>query len=140
MTGIIIRATHTITQREVKKNADTTYYVFGDNMVRRGLGGLAKVVRRERNSVGIPTKHFPANKESAYFTDEVMDSREIMGEIDAAIRKIDWLLNNGYDIVIPADGVGTGLAQLPTKAPRLHNYIKQKLEHLERKYSHKGEN
>lgn len=137
MTGIIIRTTHKITRKEVRENADTTYYVFGDNMVRHGFGGLAKEVRNERNSVGIPTKHFPSREARAYFTDEVMNSREIMGEIDGAIRKIDWLLKAGYDIVIPEDGVGTGLSELPERAPQLYNYIEQKLEFLQRKYRSK---
>lgn len=135
MTGIIIRTTHKITRHEVRSNCDTTYYVFGDNMVRRGAGGLAREVRNERNSIGIPTKHYPSKEDKAFFTDEVMDSREVMGEIDSSLYKIDYVLKQGYDVVIPEPGVGTGLAELPARAPRLYNYIKQKIDRLERKYS-----
>lgn len=136
MTGNILRAPYRITRREIRQNADTTYYVFGDNLMHKGLGGQAREMRNEPNSIGIPTKYFPAMEDQrAFFTDEVMFDDEVMTEIDDAIYKIETVLKDGYDVVIPLAGVGSGLSQLPTRAPRLFNYITQKLQFLERQYN-----
>jgi hypothetical protein len=104
-------------------------------MARSGLGGLAREVRKQPNSVGIPTKHYPSLKEEAFFTDSIMYDRIVMSAIDGAIKQIDELLKEGYDVVIPMAGIGSGLSQLPERAPRLFNYIEQKLQFLERKYN-----
>ena len=34
-------------------------------------------------------------------------------------------------MVVPADGIGTGLAQLPTRAPRMHSMIEAAIASLE---------
>lgn len=135
MTGNIIRTAHKITREEVRRTSATTYYVFGDNLEHKGLGGLARVMRNESNVVGIPTKHYPSMDERAFFDDDDMYKPNIMVEVDNAIRRIDILLQDGYDVVIPMAGIGTGLAQLPQRAPRLFHYIEQKLQFLERKYN-----
>jgi hypothetical protein len=136
MTGNIIRAPYRITRREIRQNRETTFYVFGDNMLRKGLGGQAREMRNEPNAIGIPTKYFPAMEDQrAFFTDAAMDDHDVMSDIDDAIYRIDRLLDEGYDVVIPLAGVGTGLSELPLRAPRLFNYITQKLQFLERKYN-----
>ena len=103
-------------------------YVFGDNMAQVGLGGQARECRGEPNAVGIPTKWRPAIDETAYFVDADLD--QVKPRIKEAFRR---LLNHraaGGDIIWPADGVGTGLAQLPRRAPAIHAFIQQCYEHL----------
>src|SRR5271170_3204430 len=101
--------------RQMLKDNPSVLYVFGDNMVERGFGGQAKEMRGEPNAVGIPTKYYPGSKENDYFADK--DFAEAKAKIDLAFgRLIDHVLKGG-DIVWPADGVGTGLADLKNRAP-----------------------
>ena len=136
MTGNVMRAPYRITRKEIRANKDTTYYVFGDNLIHKGLGGQAREMRNEPNSIGIPTKFFPSMADQrAFFTDRVMTDDSIMQEIDDAIYKIEEVLKDGYDVVIPLAGIGSVLSELPERAPQLFNYITQKLQFLERKYN-----
>lgn len=95
-----------------------TLFVFGDNMAREGFGGQAKEMRGEPNAVGIPTKWFPGRKPSDYFTDA--DFHTVCHRIAAAFVRL-----NSHDgsIIWPADGIGTGLADLQRRAPRIFTYI-----------------
>jgi hypothetical protein len=43
----------------------------------------------------------------------------VKSAIEDAFRKLEAHLASGRDIILPADGIGTGLAELPTRAPRL---------------------
>lgn len=43
----------------------------------------------------------------------------------------DWLARGG-DVVLPADGLGTGLAQLDRRAPRIAALIADEIAELER--------
>jgi hypothetical protein len=104
--------------------------VFGDNVAKRGYGGQAKAMRGEPNAVGVPTKWNPDTNNDSYFSDD--DFKEIKPLIDEAFKKLKLLKAQGYDIVIPADGLGTGLAELPKRAPLIHDYIKRKISGLGR--------
>jgi hypothetical protein len=88
--------------------------VFGDNMVERGMGGQAKEMRGEPNAVGIPTKKFPHMRAGAFFTDADFDAW-----FAKANPKFQRLKNSNQPIVWPEDGIGTGLAQLQQRAPRI---------------------
>ena len=57
-----------ITREIVQANPDKIF-LFGDNLLRVGLGGQAGATRGEPNAVGIPTKKTPAGDEAASFTD-----------------------------------------------------------------------
>lgn len=98
-----------------------TLFVFGDNVKRHGFGGQAKEMRGEFNAVGIPTKWKPSTDADAYLHDNDFDI--IRGDLDAAFGRIVMHIANGGDVVWPADGVGTGLAELPTRAPLIWEYI-----------------
>ena len=63
---------------------------------------------------------------SSYFTDADFD--QFKTQVDKAIERA---INSGKTIVIPADGIGTGKAQLQTKAPKLFNYLQQQLNKLQ---------
>ena len=54
-----------ITAEFLKKNPDVIF-VFGDNLVRAGKGGAAKL-RDEPNTYGFLTKKYPNNKDSSFF-------------------------------------------------------------------------
>ena len=99
----------------VRANKDK-YFLFGDNLQGWGKKGQA-IIRDEPNAIGIPTKKKPSMEPSAFFTDKEFDF--IRPRIDAAFAKIP----KGSTVYIPEAGLGTGLAKLPEKAPRIHFYI-----------------
>lgn len=101
-------------------------FVFGDNLLRIGLGGQAKECRYEPNAVGIATKKLPNNLPEAFFDDNDFDLF-----FNSNQEAFEMLL--GYDgtVVWPANGIGTGLAKLPEKAQKLFNFIEELREQLE---------
>ena len=96
------------------RNYPKTIFVFGDNLKRRGCAGQA-VIRYELNAYGIPTKRLPSMHSAAFFSDkDVVLLRRYYHRAHA------YLLNkmcDGITIAWPEDGLGTGLAQLPKRAP-----------------------
>jgi hypothetical protein len=102
-----------ISRADLRANPNTLY-VFGDNMVERGMGGQAKETRGEPNAVGIPTKKFPHMRAGAFFTDADFGTW-----FEKANPKFQRLKNSNRPIVWPEDGIGTGLAQLQQRAPRI---------------------
>lgn len=108
-----------ITRDMVRENrADR--FVFGDNVARIGMGGQAAAMRGEWNAIGVATKWRPDNDPKSFFTDH--DPRcwaHLVRDIDGVEREIE----RGATVIVAADGLGTGLSELPTRAPRLHQYI-----------------
>lgn len=105
-------------------------FVFGDNLARSGFGGQARELRGEPNAIGIPTKHRPAMDDAAFFTDGIFDDPDVMRVINDELGKLDRALAAGQNVVLPRDGVGTGLSQLPQRAPRSHAYLERRLREL----------
>ena len=102
-------------------------FVYGDNNVKKGCGGQA-IIRNQPNSIGIPTKKYPTNHVTSFYSDNEFD--ENIKHINDALLNIIGL-STKYDVVIfPQDGLGTGLAQLPTKAPKTYQYLQTKLHEL----------
>lgn len=109
--------------REGVKILPTTLFVFGDNLSRNGLGGQAKEMRDEPNAVGIPTKKLPSMVEKAFFTNTDEDFRLWAKESQHDIaRLIKHALLDG-DIQWPLSGIGTGRAQLRSRAPKIYGSI-----------------
>lgn len=104
-------------------------FVFGDNMHRKGYGGQAKEMRGEPNAVGIPTKVYPGWHEGAFFVDS--DSLTFWKE---SINDFDRLFEHAENgvIVWPSAGIGTGLAQLERRAPKIWYWIEDKRMALEK--------
>ena len=121
MTGIVRRIRH-ITRAMVRAEPQTIW-VFGDNMAGAGFAGQAREMRGEPNALGVPTKWEPSRDEAAYFTDADADIPEVRHAILSAFQQMRAALADGRDVVIPADGLGTGLSELPTRAPRIHRAI-----------------
>ena len=84
---------------ELAHKHPTYLFVFGDNLVGNGQGGQA-IIRYCKNSFGIPTKKLPSSLPDSFFNDD-----------------------NFEFIVFPEDGLGTGLAQLPEKAPKTYRFL-----------------
>jgi hypothetical protein len=118
-----------VTREAVRANPDMLY-AFGDNMSRKGMGGQAGAMRGEPNAVGVPTKWAPCMRESCFFHNEDLANPEVIGAIDAAFGQLRAALKRGRHIVIPADGLGTGLAALPKHAPAIHAYIEDWIKAL----------
>lgn len=119
-----------ITRDNVRQNPDKLF-LFGDNLLRHGLGGQAREMRGEPNAIGIPTKKRPARTSDSYFTDEEFD--ENRAAIDRAFRHVgEWLHDHGGSsiLVIPSAGLGTGRAELQQRAPRTFAYLQMKLAEL----------
>lgn len=92
-------------------------FVFGDNEARAGLGGQAAACRYEPNAVGITTKLRPNMHPNSFYTDaDWLHWREANRP---AFARLHVHLINGGTVVWPKDGIGTGLAELATRAPRI---------------------
>ncbi len=107
----------------LRENPDKVY-LFGDNLEGKGKGGQA-VVRDEPNAIGIPTKKAPRRDAGAYFNDADLQANK--DAIDEAFNKIP----DEATVVIPKDGLGTGLADLANKAPKTFKYLQEKLAELQ---------
>lgn len=123
------------TRTEIKANPDKLY-VFGDNFEQKGFGGQAKEARDEPNSIGIPTKRRPSFAESAYLTDN--DYAEWWAITEPALNRIDHALKNNRIVVFPEAGVGTGLAELSDRAPKIYGFILDFMGEITNKYGEDG--
>lgn len=119
-----------ICREDLKRNSNVLY-LFGDNMARKGLGGQAKAMRGEPNAVGIRTKVSPDTDISAYWTDRTFERNT--QNIDDDLRRVKDHLDNRGVIVIPADGIGTGLACMFQTCPQTFAYLQERLNSLEDK-------
>lgn len=114
-----IRYQKFIRRQDLRNNRDT-FYVFGDNMQRIGYGGQAREMRGEPNAIGVVTKWAPSNDNVAFFD----DMPDCFAQVGFDLERVDRILSQGKTVVVPEDGIGTGLAQLPRRAPKLDAFIK----------------
>lgn len=111
-----------ITRKTVQACPDWIF-LFGDNLIQKGMGGQAKECRGEPNAIGIPTKKYPNIKEDSYFTDKELElNKEILNKAFA-------LIPPNRNVAIPL--LGVGLAKLPEKAPKTYEYLLYKIKELE---------
>ena len=117
-----------ITRAIVREHRDYIF-LFGDNIARRGLGGQAAAMRGEPNAVGIPTKKLPSNSDEAFFTDAELEQNK--AAIDQAFEYLTRKSTALEQIIVmPANGLGTGRAQLQNRAPLTFAYLQKRLEDL----------
>jgi hypothetical protein len=95
-------------------------FVFGDNDIKRGCKGQA-IIRNCSNAIGIPTKKFPNNKAESFYTDTKY--RENCKKIMTAVADIIASSVNYDKVYFPKNGLGTGLSQLPIKAPKTNIFL-----------------
>lgn len=105
-----------------------TLFVFGDNELRRGMGGQAAECRGEPNAVGVATKRSPSMGESAMWSDA--DFERCAAIIDADMEPLYAHVRKGGTVVFPKAGIGTGLSQLPQRAPALFEHIRSRVREL----------
>jgi len=109
------------------KNNPNKLYIFGDNFIRKGYGGQAQI-RDCQNSFGIATKFAPGTYEKDYFSDIMYDQciNIIKMDIDDLLQYLST--TSIIDTVIfPVDGLGTGLSELPTRAPKVYKFLNDEL-------------
>lgn len=103
----------------LRSNPDKVY-VFGDNLVRRGKKGQS-VIRYEPNVIGITTKRLPSYLEEAYFKDRDDEFKMLRADL---LRLLTLAKKEGGPtIVFPYNGLGTGLANMKEKSPKLWYYL-----------------
>ncbi|KTS37490.1 hypothetical protein NS228_16300 [Methylobacterium indicum] len=115
--------------RAMVRSSPSTLWVFGDNLQHRGLGGQAREMRGEPNAVGLATKRAPRRTPDAYLTDE--DLAEVRQAWVPAYRRLAAHLAAGGDVIWPVDGIGTGLADLPKRAPAVWSALERLRSALE---------
>ena len=124
-----------IRREDLRRNPDW-FYLFGDNEMRQGMGGQAASMRGEPNAIGIRTKFAPNNSTAAFWHDEEYERCRALLVEDFAI--VEAALKDGKTVVVPRDGLGTGLSELPTRAPRAFSFICAELHILEVTYEGGG--
>ena len=121
-----------ITRKMMQENPDVLF-IFGDNCHREGKGGQAKEMRGEPNALGIVTKARPDHKPDAYLTDKNYEYYKTV--IDGDLLILNEELKSGRKVVFPSDGIGTGLAKLKENAPKLYDYLQNRIAELKKKYA-----
>lgn len=99
------------------KAAPDDLFVFGDNLDRYGKGGQA-AIRDCENAIGFATKISPNTNNRAFFTDNNSDL--LKDEILRFHNIVTPHLRAGGTVWWPADGIGTGLSEMPKRAPALY--------------------
>lgn len=101
----------------LQRNSDLLF-IFGDNISRTGSKGQA-IIRNEPNAFGLVTKRKPSTTPDSYMTGTDLD----LSAIKEDFNLLHQAIKAGRTVIFPASGLGTGLAQLSTRAPDLLNYI-----------------
>lgn len=123
-------------KRQTLRDHPDWLFVFGDNFARTGLGGHAREMRGEPNAVGIVTKRLPSMCDDAFLTDD--DLQKWNEAVRNQFSLLHKALHDGKVVVIPSTGIGTGLAQLETRAPIISRMLNLKLRLLEVVGGHDG--
>lgn len=118
---------HGFWSKSVTQKYPKLLFIFGDNLAGFGHGGQA-VIRGMPNALGIPTKKYPSDDKSSFFTDKELDKN--MAYIDQAIDLIKARLEFYDGIVLPENGIGTGFARLETCAPKTMVYLTNQIKSL----------
>ena len=98
-------------------------FVFGDNHRRTGMKGQAAQMRGEPNAVGVRTKWAPTMAPDAFFNDRQISETDQMFTDD--LLPVWEALQNHKIVIWPADGIGTGLSDLPNRAPLTWKLLEQ---------------
>lgn len=106
--------------RDMLRAEPAARFVFGDNCQRVGLGGQAKEMRGEPNAIGVATKFAPGMSDSDFYRD---GSIAALQTVAFDLNLVSQALVRGRTIYVPRDGLGTGLSELPQRAPALANLI-----------------
>lgn len=100
------------------KNNPEAIIVFGDNLLGKGKAGQA-IIRDEPNSFGVPTKRLPSMNTDAFFSDREDEYEVIKQKLTYLWRQHD----SGKTIILPVNKIGSGLANISSKSPRVSALI-----------------
>ena len=92
-----------ITQNFLDENPNA-YFVFGDNLERRGYGGAAKL-RDHPHSIGFITKKFPDEKDESFYKPE-----EYSAVFFEELAKLKIIIQKRPDKIFYISQLGGGLA------------------------------
>ena len=126
-----IEIVHRYTREDLRAHPDKLF-IFGDNNARSGFGGQAREARGESNAIGIRTKKAPTYEERDFLTDA--EYAVNVAHIFEDFAPVLEALRLGKTVVWPADGIGTGIAQLPSRAPETLRFITTLVDSLRRVY------
>jgi hypothetical protein len=122
--------------REMVTENPEKIFVFGDNELRKGMGGQAAACRYKSNTIGIRTKAAPNGSPGSFWYDR--DYKAKVKLVDEDFRKVQQALLEGNLVVFPADGFGTGFARLKENAPRILTRITSWIQLLRDTYEIPG--
>lgn len=112
--------------RKLVESNPSMIFVYGDNDMRIGMGGQAGACRGLPNTIGVRTKKCPGmGKEDFYSDTEYFENAK---KITADFQLIRDALARGENVAFPKDGLGTGLSELPTRAPRTFAFVRRCLD------------
>ena len=135
--GKIIFTDNLYTRDAVSKDLDN-FYLFGDNTDDRLNTHYIPtqtqaVIRGLPNAIGIDTKHNRGWNVTSFLSDADFDSMQ--EHYNNQFKLIEDKLKEGHNVIIPRAGIGTGKAQLPSKAPRIFEDINNRISNLYNVYN-----
>lgn len=102
-----------------------TLFIFGDNLLEKGLGGQAGAMRGEPNAYGVPTKRTPSMDPDAFFSDQPDEMYAVLVKLKNISRVLEGNSMHWQKVVWPMDGIGSGLAKLVDYSPYIWVMIQQ---------------
>ncbi|HDZ53353.1 hypothetical protein LCGC14_0042900 [marine sediment metagenome] len=98
-------------------------FIYGDNFQRYGRGKYAgqAIIRDMPNALGLAVKHEPKRDHRSYLSND--DIQVFINELHRVHEVIAPRLRAGGTVYWPADGLGTGLAEMPKRAPLLYKKL-----------------
>lgn len=116
------------------QNNPEAIIVFGDNLIGKGKKGQA-IIRDCSNSYGVPTKRLPSMKEGSFFSDQKSEYNLVKERLSNLWKEH----KAGNVIILPTNKIGSGLADLQNKSPKIFKMIESFYKAVEIEIN-KGEN
>lgn len=92
-----------ITEKFLNNNKNS-YFVFGDNLIRKGYGGAA-ALRDHPQAIGFVTKKYPDNRDSSFY-----DPDEYYDIFFEQLKDLKLLIINNPNKIFYISQLGAGLA------------------------------
>lgn len=117
------------------KHHPFTLFLYGDNDLREGFGGMAKEFRDKPNTIGIRTKKAPNMMLSSFYKEEdfIEDCKKILADF-IEVNKLMLESKLFYSICIP-EGIGKGLSRLKEKAPSTFHFLENHIKMAKHDYA-----
>ena len=81
------------------------------------------MIRDAFNAYGIATKRTPSMDERAFFSDQPDEAIALFEDIYNLLYTFHKYNDVFNTIVLPADGLGTGLSEMPYRSPKLFEWM-----------------